>query len=103
VIIGTSHSVNNVPIRLTEQRWNHIVESHPELSSLRELVLEAVEEPDYILRSRRGALTAVVFLGHEAFLHVFYIEKSRYDGFIVTARVGLRLDRSKIIWRKDDD
>ena len=58
--LGIAHSVNGVPIRLTDERWEHILDSHPELALLRETLLDAVENPDYILASRRGALGAVV-------------------------------------------
>jgi hypothetical protein len=101
MILGIAHSVNGVPIRLTDERWEHILDSHPELASFRDTVLEAVENPDYILASRRGALAAVVVLGRKAFLHVFYVEKSRYDGFILSALVEEKMDRAKIVWRKE--
>ena len=49
MILGLSHSINGVPIRLTDERWEHILDSHPELASFRETLLDAVENPDYIL------------------------------------------------------
>jgi hypothetical protein len=102
MILGTADSVNGVPIRLTDERWEHIVDSHPELASYRETILDAVENPDYILASRRGALSAVMVLGRRAFLHVFYVEKGRWDGFIISALVKEKLDKAKIIWRKEN-
>lgn len=102
MILGISHSINGVPIRLTDERWEHILDSHPELASYRETLLDAVENPDYILASRRGALAAVVVLGRKAFLHVFYVEKGRHDGFILSARVTEKMDRAKIVWRKEN-
>ena len=65
-------------------------------------MLDAVENPDYILASRRGAFAAVVVLGRETFLHVFYVEKGRHDGFILSARVTEKMDRAKIVWRKEN-
>jgi hypothetical protein len=102
MILGISHSINGVPIRLTEERWEHILDSHPELASYKETVLEAVENPDYILSSRRGALAAVIVLGRKAFLHVFYVEKGRHDGFILSAYVQEEMDKAKIVWRKEN-
>jgi hypothetical protein len=102
MIPGIADSVNGVPIRLTDERWEHILDSHPELASFRETLLAAVENPDYILAGRRGALAAVVVLGRRAFLHVFYVEKSRRDGFILSARVTEKMDRGKIVWRKEN-
>ena len=102
MILGIADSVNGVPIRLTDERWEHILDSHPELASLRETLLDAVENPDYILASRRGALSAVVVLGRKAFLHVFYVEKSRRDGFILSAYLEEKMDKTKILWRKEN-
>jgi hypothetical protein len=103
MILGIADSVKGVPIRLTDERWDHIVVSHPEMSALREAaLLDAVENPDYILRSRRGALAAVVVLGRKAFLHVFYVEKGRRDGFILSAYLEEEMDKTKIIWRKEN-
>ncbi len=102
MIIGIADSVNGVPIRLTDERWEHILDSHPELASYRETVLDAVENPDYILASRRGAFAAVVVLGRKAFLHVFYIEKDRHDGFILSAWMKRKMDKGKIVWRKEN-
>lgn len=102
MIIGISHSVNGVPIRLTSERWEHILDSHPELASFRDTLLDAVENPDYILASRGGAFAAVVVLGRKAFLHVFYVEKGRRDGFILSAYVQDEMNKTRIIWRKEN-
>ena len=102
MILGTANSINGVQIRLTEERWEHILDSHPELASYQEILLGAVENPDYILSSRRGALAAVIVLGRKAFLHVFYVEKGRRDGFILSAYVQDELDKARIVWRKEN-
>ena len=102
MILGIVDSVNGVPIRLTDERWEHILDSHHELASFRETLLDAVENPDYILTSRRGALAAVLVLGRKAFLHVFYVEKGRHDGFIISAYVQEKMDKTKVIWRKEN-
>ena len=102
MILGIANSINGVPIRLTDERWAHIVDSHPDLASYRETVLDVVENPDYILASRRGAFAAVTVLGRKAFLHVFYVEKSRTDGFILSARVERKMVKAKIVWRKEN-
>ena len=102
MILGIADSVNGVPIRLTDERWDHILDSHPEMASFRDTILDAVENPDYILASRRGAFAAVIVLGRKAFLHVFYVEKSRRDGFIISALVEEKMNKAKIVWRKEN-
>jgi len=44
-------SRNGVPVRLTDERWNHIVGRHPEMASQRDRVLGAVGDPDLIQRA----------------------------------------------------
>jgi hypothetical protein len=41
-------SKNDVPIRLTDERWTHIVEEHCELAGMRLEVLESVASPSRI-------------------------------------------------------
>jgi len=102
MILGTAYSVNGVPIRLTDERWEHIVYRRPEMASFIEAVLEAVGNPEYILRGYKGALIAVTHLGGRSYLNVVYRELSKMDGFIITARIAGHLDKSKIRWRREN-
>jgi hypothetical protein len=102
MIIGVSLSVNGVPIRLTEERWEHILDRKPNMASFIETVLDAIEDPEYILRGYKGTLIAVMHLGEHTYLKVIYRELSQTDGFIITARIDPQLHRSKIIWRRDN-
>jgi hypothetical protein len=101
MILGIADSVNGVPIRLTDERWEHILYRRPEMGSFIETVLDAVEYPEYILRGYKGTLIAVVHLGEHSYFNVVYRELSRTDGFIITARIERHLDKPKIIWRRD--
>ena len=93
-------SRNNVPIRLTSERWFHIVENHEEVAGYYDEVLETVEEPDIILRGYKGSLVAVKNYGHKKYLMVIYREISTNDGFIITAYFNNKIDRRKAIWKK---
>jgi hypothetical protein len=50
---------NGVPVRLTEERWRHIVHQYPEMSSQREKVLETLAGPDMIQDGDFGELLAI--------------------------------------------
>jgi hypothetical protein len=93
-------SKNEVPIRLTEERWFHIVENHDDLAGYYDEVLKTVEDPDAILQGYGGALIGVTVLGRRKFLAVVYRELSRREGFIITAYFTSRLSRRLIRWRK---
>lgn len=51
-------SIEGVPIRLTTERWFHIVENHDDIAGHYDDVLETVENPDIVLRGYRGSLIA---------------------------------------------
>jgi hypothetical protein len=102
MILETVYSINDVPIRLTDERWEYITDNHPDMSGYYDDVLATVETPEYILRGHGGALAAVVTFGRLGFLHVYYRELKREDGFIINAYFKPKLDRKRIIWRRDD-
>ena len=54
-----AHSVNGVPIRMTSERWFHIVENHDYLAGRYEDILDTVADPDMVLQGYGGALIAV--------------------------------------------
>ncbi|MFO7634589.1 MAG: hypothetical protein R6W76_18710 [Caldilinea sp.] len=94
----TSLSLNSVPIRLTSERWWHIVENHDDLAGYYDDVLETVENPQLLLRGHAGSLIAVRNYGRNRYLMVVYREKTADDGFIVTAFFTDKVDRKQAIW-----
>lgn len=95
-----AYSVNRVPIRLTLERWEHIVSNKPYMEPYSEKILDAIEHPTWVLRGYAGSLVAVLTLGRQKYLHVVYREISRDDGFVITAFVARKVNRGMIIWPK---
>ena len=93
-------SVDGVPIRLTAERWLHIVENHDDLAGHYDDVLATVEDPDLILRGHRGSLLAVQGSGRGRYLAVVYRQISLEDGFVITAYFTSKVDRRKAIWKR---
>lgn len=93
-------SRQGVPIRLTHERWFHIVENHDDLAGYYEDVLGVVENPDVILRGYRGSLIAVRNYGHQRYLMVVYRQVSAEGGFIITAYFTRNIDRRKALWSR---
>ena len=98
-------SVNGVPIRLTEERWSHILEQHPELEGYQPLILTTVENPEQVLDGGNGQLIAVRSIASGKWLLVVYREIENQgvidDGFIVTAFFNKRLrylEGKKQVW-----
>ncbi|MGB9662033.1 MAG: hypothetical protein ACPL5F_08465 [Moorellaceae bacterium] len=94
-------AVSGIWIRLPEERWQHIVEEHPELEDLRQEVLFTVERPLKVLAGSHGELLAVREVTPGKFLVVVYRETSPDDGFIITAfltrKVG-RMGKRLVVW-----
>jgi hypothetical protein len=98
-------SKNGVPIRLTEERWSHTAEMHPELMEAKELILETVSDPDVVQRGHATELIASRLYADtprgEKWVVVTYRETSARDGFIITAHLARRLSRQKEeLWRR---
>lgn len=101
--IAITTSKNGVLIRLTEERWKHIVLLHPNLSNKQTKVLSTVKNPDYILKGQAGELLAVSKLSEKGYIVVVYKEIRR-DGFIITAydTTDVRwLFKKELMWSKD--
>ncbi len=95
-----AYSIANVPIRLTHERWFHIVENHDEMAAYYDDVLAVVEDPEFVLRGHRGSLIAARGYGRNRYLMVIYKELSTDDGFVVTAYFTRKLDRSRVTWKR---
>ncbi|MFH1392467.1 MAG: PBECR2 nuclease fold domain-containing protein [bacterium] len=95
-------SVSGIPIRLTNERWFHIVENHDDVAGLAFEVLETISDPDFIVRGWKGELLAVRKI-NKKYLIVVYREINKQDGFVITAFATYKINQIKkrgIIWSK---
>lgn len=51
--LATTLSKNGVLIRLTEERWKHIILMHPSLTNRQNQVLSTVTDPDYLFAGKQ--------------------------------------------------
>lgn len=93
-------SIEGVPIRLTTERWFHIVESHDDMAGYYDDVLGIIENPDLVLRGHGGSLIAARGYGRGRYLAVIYRQLSAEDGFVITAYFTSKIDRKKVIWKR---
>ena len=98
--MDTACSVNGVQIRLTYERWYHIVENHDELASYFHDVLVTVENPTFVVRGNHGALKAVRNMGKGKWLIAVYREISSYDGFVITAYILDSKPKGEVVWKR---
>jgi hypothetical protein len=94
-------SRNGVRIRLSDERWQHIIQEHAELSGLRQKVLETITDAERVLGGTRGEFLATRIIESGKALVVIYRETHGADGFVITAFLTRRLsslDRRIQIW-----
>jgi hypothetical protein len=102
--MNTIRSVNNIPIRLTDERWRHIVENHNDMAGYYYEVLETVENPKWIFEGDEGDIWAAKLISERKAILVIYKESiAEKDGFIITAFLTTKLGkllRRRILWQQ---
>ena len=83
----TTISRNGVAIRLTDERWQHIIEEHAELLGLLDDVLKTIGDAERVLSGSAGELLAVRMMELGKAMVVVYREVDAADGFVITAFV----------------
>ena len=57
-MMETALSINDVPIRLPDERWIHLTEGHSEMAGYYSEVLETIEDPDAVYEGNSGEFLA---------------------------------------------
>jgi len=103
-LINITYSINKIPIRLTSERWAHIVENHDDIAGYYYDVLEAVNKPTWIFDGDEDELWAVKLITDKKAILVIYREiEDQNDGFIITAfftKKIRKLLKRKILWQQ---
>jgi len=103
-MINITYSLNNIPIRLTDERWTHIVENHDDIAGYYFDVLETIANPTWIFEGDEDELWAVKLISERKGILVIYKEiKEQNDGFIITAFFTTKIQkllRRRIIWQE---
>lgn len=105
-MIGMVISRNGKEIRLTAERWSHIVESHDYMAGNQDLIFETIEAPDFIVSGGQDELTAIKHYKKtsisEKDVVVIYKEQGK-EGFVITAFMTSepeRIIKKGVIWKK---
>jgi hypothetical protein len=99
----TAKSVNDVTIRLPDERWIHITEEHAEMAGYLYDVLETIQEPIAIFEGHEGELLAAREVESGKYIIVAYREINQEDGFIITSFLTKRwkkMERRKKLWQR---
>ena len=103
--IRVAQSKNNVPIRLTYKQWAHVVDSHDYMAGNMDMVMESVENPDYIVRGWTDELIALKHYEKTSISEKYtvVVYKEGKEGFIITAFMTSKQDTilgRGILWEK---
>ncbi|MDI6784173.1 MAG: hypothetical protein QME64_08795 [bacterium] len=97
------HSIKGIPIRLTDERWTHIVENHDDIAGYYYEVLETISNPTWICKGDEDELWAVKLISQKKAILVIYKEfKEQNDGFIITAFFTSKIQKllkRKVLWQ----
>ena len=104
-VIERTQSRNGVPIRLTQERWRHILSRRPNMNDYLADILQTVADPDLIQEGDEGSLLAVRLCVNGPlsgkFIVVAYRETEPTDGFIITAHPAKKpVNRRRILWNR---
>lgn len=99
-----TYSVNNIPVRLTDERWTHIVENHDDMAGYYFEVLETVTNPKWIFKGDQDEFWAFKLISQRKGILVIYREiAEQNDGFIITAFFTTKIRKllkREIIWQQ---
>jgi hypothetical protein len=102
----TASSKNGLSIRITAEGWTHVVESHDYMAGNFDLVVETIEDPDYIVAGGKGELIALrhyetTSISEKSVVTVY--REFADDGFLITAFMTSQPEtilRKGILWQK---
>ncbi|MEK7177824.1 MAG: hypothetical protein AAB705_03290 [Patescibacteria group bacterium] len=96
-------SLSKTKIRLTNERLNHILSSHPEISEYVFDIGQTIREPDYLFEGVEGEYFAILDKKAFYFVVIYKEDRVKKDGFIITSFITKRINyllKKKLIWKK---
>ncbi len=93
----------NRRILLTEERWKHIAETHPELKEMLKELEETLKNPELIKRSVYSENVLLFYKYYEHIhkgKHICVVINTNVKS-IVTAYITDRIKRGEVIWKKN--
>ena len=99
-------SKNGQKIRLTEERWSHIVESHDYMAGNKDMIFETLENPDIIVGGEKDEFIAVKHYKKTSISEkhcIVVYKEAENNGFVITAFMTSKpekITKKGIIWKK---
>ncbi len=99
-MVFTKKEKFNRLIRLTKERWQHIVERHPEIKKHLKKIQSTIQNPDLVVKNQYNQ--------SERYYHKYFKSLKNYliviieykENFIITAFISRKIKKGKILWKK---
>jgi len=90
-------------IILTDERWKHITDNHPEIKNLLKELQGTLEEPDIVKTSINNKDVVLFYKLYEHIYNGNYmcVVVKPNDELIITAYITDRIKRGEIEWKKN--
>lgn len=87
-------------IRLTEERWQHMIERHPEIKNHLSKIQTTIQNPDVIIANHYNR--------NERYYHKYFKSLKNYliviieyrKHFIITAFIARKIKKGEILWKR---
>jgi len=87
-------------IRLTDERWQHIIERHPEVEKHLVKIQSTIQNPDIIVKNRYNQ--------SERYYHRYFKSLTNYliviieyeKNFVITTFISRKIKKGEILWKK---
>jgi len=105
-MIGKVLSKASKEIRLTAERWAHIVESHDYMAGNQDMVFETIENPDHLIVLEKREFAAIKHYRKTSISEkhaVIIYKEEETDGFVITAFMTSKPEKiikKGAIWRR---
>lgn len=90
-------------IALTEERWEHILATHPEIRPYKDRLAAVLESPDIVKKSRRDENIFMYYKWCDDMLsgkYLLVVVKYSDRNFVVTAYITDRIKEGEVVWKK---
>jgi hypothetical protein len=87
-------------IRLTDERWQHIIERHPEVEGYLAKIQSTIRYPDIIVKNQYNKNERYYHKYFKSLKNHFIIIVEYEKNFIITAFISRKIKKGEILWKK---
>ena len=94
-------SIQGRLIRTTRRHWEHIVSKHESIEGLEEYIIETLQRPEYIRKSKEDENVFLYYASYKSYYICVVTRHLNGDGFIVTAYLTDKVKKGETVYEAD--